>query len=84
MCTLHDYCIERSHHLISASGERLLYPPGVVDDDDIGCGTPLQSHSNPSYGARIKAFLARPRHPSLRVPLSMPTPRDCDPFAHAL
>ena len=64
MCAQHDFCIERSRYLVSASGERLLYPIGVVDDDDFQrCGIPLQSHSNPNYGTRIKAcdeeFLVR-------------------------
>ncbi len=66
MCAQHDFCIERSRYLVSASGERLLYPIGVVDDDDFQrCGIPLQSHSNPNYGTRIKAcdeeFLVRRR-----------------------
>lgn len=58
MCAQHDYCIERSRYLVGASdrAERLLYPIGVVDDDDFQrCGIPLQSHKNPNYGIRIKA-----------------------------
>ena len=66
MCAQHDYCIERSRYLVSTpdQAERLLYPIGVVDDDDFQrCGIPLQSHKNPKFGIRIKAcdeeFLVR-------------------------
>ena len=58
MCAQHDYCIERSRYLVSVAdqAERLLYPIGVVDDDDFQrCGIPLQSHKNPNFGIRIKA-----------------------------
>jgi hypothetical protein len=72
MCAQHDYCIERSRYLVdpTAGRHRLLYPIGTVDDDNFHrCGIPLQSQSNPSFGARIHAcdseFLVRPHKRTL-------------------